>query len=154
MVTRMVPLRGGVVVRPLAIVDGNLHLSWVAMVQAIAASEVLVAPEILWIVDIRVMLEASIIALTSSSTPSSTVGRCWLLSLCTFHGSDANQSTRDRDYQGFADHHPPQVIRSNLWFLRTPPTSAFGTIGIELLFATTGYSLRPAAGRAGGGGAT
>jgi len=47
-----------IVVVPLAVVNRNSHLRGIAVVQAIGAAVVFIAVEILWVVDVRVVVEA------------------------------------------------------------------------------------------------
>ena len=63
-----------VVVVPLTVVDRNLHFLRVAIVQAIAAAEVLASVEVLGIVNIRVVLEAIEIASPLIVSPRLPVG--------------------------------------------------------------------------------
>lgn len=50
------PAIARVVVVPALIVDGNSHFRWVAMVQAVAALVVVLAPEVLGVVDVGVVV--------------------------------------------------------------------------------------------------
>lgn len=77
----VVPLRSGIVIRPLAIVDRNLHLGWIAIIETIGAAVVLVSPEVLWIINVRIVLETIVISLTIRSSPHPTVGLLRLLSV-------------------------------------------------------------------------
>jgi len=65
---------------PLLVVDGNPHFWRIAMVQAVAAAVVLLSPEILWVVDVGVVVEAIPIMGIALSSPTasvrSLVGRC------------------------------------------------------------------------------
>jgi hypothetical protein len=54
----VVPTVGRILIIPVAIVDGDLSLRSIPIVHAIAALVVLAAVEILWIVDVRIMVEA------------------------------------------------------------------------------------------------
>ena len=84
MVSPVIPARTGIVIVPTPVVHGNLHLRWIAVVQAIAALIVFAATEILWIVDIGVVVETRAIAATSGSPPSLSKGHC-LRRLCISH---------------------------------------------------------------------
>lgn len=106
----VISLRSGVVVLPLAVVNGDLHLRWVTVVKAISAAIVLVTPKVLWIVDVRIVLKTIVISLTSSSPPHATVGLLWLLCVRAFCCDESDDGTRNRYQKGFADHIPPQVI--------------------------------------------
>ena len=59
----MVAAWTGVVIMPVAIVHGNLHLWWIAIVHAITAPIVVAALEILWVENIRIVVKA--IAITT-----------------------------------------------------------------------------------------
>ena len=65
----VVPLSSWIVIIPFAVVNWDLHLSRVSLVEAIAAAIILVAIEILWIIDIRVVIESLIVAIAGSTTP-------------------------------------------------------------------------------------
>ena len=84
----MISAARGVLVVPLAIVDRNLHFRWITVVQAIAASVVLISIEILGIVDVRVVIEAMIIASPGLSSRYSAVS-VWILGI----GLGASQRT-------------------------------------------------------------
>ena len=62
-------MRSRVVVFPLAVVDGDLHFGWIAVVEAIGAAIVLAAVEVLRVVDVGVMLEAGEVAGSVAATP-------------------------------------------------------------------------------------
>lgn len=106
----VISLRSWIIVFPLAVVDGDLHLRRVPMIEAIGAAIVLVTPKVLWIVNIRIVLETIVISLTSSSSPHAAVGLLWLLCVRAFRCDESDDGTRKRDQKGFADHIPPQVI--------------------------------------------
>ncbi len=63
-----------VVVVPLFVVDRNPHLRRVPVIQAITAAEVLLPPEILGIIDVRVVVEPIPVAEIGLSTPSAAIG--------------------------------------------------------------------------------
>ena len=63
-----------VIVVPLLVVDGNPHLWRVSVVQAIATAKVLLSPEILGIVDVRIVVEPIPVAEIGLSTPGATIG--------------------------------------------------------------------------------
>ena len=63
-----------VIVVPLFVVDGNPHLWRISVVQAIATAKVLLPPEILGIVDVRIMVEPIPVTEIGLSTPSAAVG--------------------------------------------------------------------------------
>ena len=54
----MIAARRWIVVVPLLVVDRDSHLWRIAMVQVVGASVVLVAPVILWVSDVRVVIES------------------------------------------------------------------------------------------------
>lgn len=62
-----------VVVVPLLVVHRNTHLWRVPVVKAVATSVVFLSPEVLRIVDIRVVIEPIPVAEISLSTPAATV---------------------------------------------------------------------------------
>lgn len=63
-----------VVVVPLFVVDRNPHFWRIPVVQAITASEVLLPPEILGVIDIRIVVEPIPVAEIGLSTPSAAIG--------------------------------------------------------------------------------
>ena len=73
MVARVVPAVAGVHVVPLFVVNRNSHFSRIAVIQAIAALEILLPVEILRIVNIRVVVEAVPVAVVGLTTPGASV---------------------------------------------------------------------------------
>ena len=65
MVTGVVSALAWILVVPLAVVHRNLHFGWVAIVHAVAAAVVFAAVEVLWIEDIRVVVESRAVAISS-----------------------------------------------------------------------------------------
>lgn len=63
-----------IVVVPLAIIDGNSHLGRIAIVQAVGAAIVVAAPVILWVRDVRVMVELVHVDSRILAAPTGTVG--------------------------------------------------------------------------------
>jgi len=63
----------GVVVVPLSVVDRDAHFWRIAVVQAVGTSVILVAPEVLRVVDIRVVVEAIPVLGRVGLTPCATV---------------------------------------------------------------------------------
>ena len=57
-VAPVIAARRWIVVVPLLVVDRDSHLWRIAMVQVVGASVVLVAPVILWVSDVRVVIES------------------------------------------------------------------------------------------------
>ncbi len=106
----VISLRSWIIVFPLAVINGDLHLRWVTMVEAISAAIVLITPKVLWIVNVRIVLKTIVISLTSSSSPHAAVCLLWLLCVRAFCCDESDNGTRNRDQKGFADHIPPQVI--------------------------------------------
>ncbi len=81
MMAPMISLRSWIVVFPLAIVNWNLHFSRISMVKTIAAAKVFISIEVLRIVDIRIMIEAFVVAIARSATPCSAICLSLRLSL-------------------------------------------------------------------------
>ena len=50
------PAIAGVIVVPAFIVNGNSHFRWVAMIQAVAALVIILAPEVLGVIDIGIVV--------------------------------------------------------------------------------------------------
>jgi len=71
---RVEPAVARVIVVPLLVVDWNPHFWRIPVVQAITASEVLLPPEILGVIDIRIVVEPIPVAEIGLSTPSAAVG--------------------------------------------------------------------------------
>lgn len=63
----------GIVVVPLFVVDRYPHFGRIAMIQTIGTSVVLVPPEILWVVDVRIMVKSFPVLRTVGLTPRTTI---------------------------------------------------------------------------------
>jgi len=63
-----------IIVVPLLVVDGNPHFWRIPVVQAITAAKVLLSPEILGIVDVRIVIKPIPVAEIGLSTPSAAIG--------------------------------------------------------------------------------
>ena len=72
--SRMESAVAWVIVVPLFVVDGNPHLWRVSVVQAIATAKVLLTPEILGIIDVRIVVEPIPVAEIGLSSPGATIG--------------------------------------------------------------------------------
>ena len=68
-VAPVVAVIAGVIVLPLFVVNGDLHFGWITVVHAIAAAIVFVAPKVLWVVDVRIVIEPVVVATAGGSTP-------------------------------------------------------------------------------------
>jgi hypothetical protein len=62
-----------VVVVPLFVVHRNPHLGWIAVVQAIATLVVVLTPEVLWVIDIWVVIKPTPISHVGLATPTLTI---------------------------------------------------------------------------------
>lgn len=71
---RVEPAAARVIVVPLFVVNRNPHLWRIPVVQAITAAEVLLPPEILGVVDVRIVIKPIPVAEIGLSTPSSAIG--------------------------------------------------------------------------------
>lgn len=103
----VVPLPGRIFVMPFPVVDGNLHFRWVAVVQIIGTAIVLIAVVILWIIDVRVMHKAIVVAWYIGTSPSGPIS-LGLLRIC--HGNHPRQNSggkRGGDY--FLSEHPENL---------------------------------------------
>jgi hypothetical protein len=58
MVAPMVPSVGRILIIPVAVVNRDLSFGSIAIVHAIAAAVVLIPVKVLWVVDVRVVVEA------------------------------------------------------------------------------------------------
>lgn len=96
MMSPVVATIGRIVIVPLTVVDRNLHLRNITVVEAIAAAIVLVAVKVLWIVDVRVMVEPSVVSAARRTTPTAPVGLLltWLLS---FRNGCGRHASHERD---------------------------------------------------------
>ena len=72
MVTGVIATIAGIEVVPLLVVHRDSHLRGISVIQTVTTSEVLLAPEILWVVDIRVVVEPVPISGIGLSAPGST----------------------------------------------------------------------------------
>jgi len=91
--TKVVPARAWVVVVPLLVVNRNSHFSRIAVVKAIGAAVIVVAPIVLWVSDVRIVVEAVQI-LGTLLAPSCSVG----LGLCCFrlvHDGESTNANRN-----------------------------------------------------------
>ncbi len=70
---------------PLTVVYGDLHLGRVTIVHAVAAAIVLVAPKVLWVIDVRIMVEPVVVATARGTTPLLSE-RLWLLCVARLAG--------------------------------------------------------------------
>lgn len=73
MVTGVITAIGWIVIVPMLVVHRNLHFWWIAIVHIIAAAIIFVTPEILWIKNIRIMVETVVILGIHRTTPGSPV---------------------------------------------------------------------------------
>ena len=95
MVTKVVPSRAWVVVVPFLVVNRDSHFSGIAVVKTIRAAVVVVAPVVLWVRDVRIVVEAVQI-LGTLLAPSCSVGR--LLGLRCFrlvHDGESTNANRN-----------------------------------------------------------
>jgi len=93
MVTKVVPARAWVVVVPLLVVNRNSHFGRIAMVKAIGAAVVVVAPIVLWVSDVRIVVEAVQIFGTLLA-PSCSVG-LGLRSFRLVHDGESTNANRN-----------------------------------------------------------
>ena len=74
MVSGVIAAVAGIEVVPLLVIHRNPHLRRISVIQTVAALEVFLAPEVLWVVDVRVVIEAVPITEIGRSAPASSVG--------------------------------------------------------------------------------
>ena len=103
MMTPVVTMIAWVSVVPLAIVDRDLHLRWISVVQIVAAAVVLVTPEVLWVIDVWVVIEPVVVAATRGSTPLLSE-RLRLLRFARLAGHGPASQTAEYAKNGFANH--------------------------------------------------
>lgn len=99
----MVAAAGWVVIVPLLVVHGDLHLRWVAIVQAVAAAVVLVTVEILGIVHVRIVVEAVVVTTAGLSTRNSAVS-IWVLGIGLRASQHTQADRQKRSQQKFLEH--------------------------------------------------
>ena len=63
-----------VIAKPMAVVDRDPHLRRIAIVQAVGAAVVLVPPEVLWVIDVRIVVESLPILSAIGASPSPAIG--------------------------------------------------------------------------------
>lgn len=73
MVSPMVASWRRVIVVPLLVVDRDSHLCWVAMVQTVRTAEVLIAPIVVWVGDVRIVIEAAKVLRSLPVTPTCSI---------------------------------------------------------------------------------
>ena len=100
-----------VVVVPLFVVHGNPHLWRIPVVQAVATSVVLLSPEVLWVIDVRVVVKAIPVAEIGLSAPAATVRPLVRRSILGQGHIAAGQHGGD---QKMTKHHcvPPRDVRT------------------------------------------
>ena len=64
---------------PLLVIDRDSHFRWITMIQAGSRSIVLVPPEVLWVIDIRIVVESFPVLGTVRTTPDSSISSIWCL---------------------------------------------------------------------------
>ena len=113
MVARVKAALAWVVVVPLFVVDRDSHLRRIPMVHAIAATVVLLTVEILWVVNIRVVIEAVPVAGSRLATPGSSVST--LVCRCGVGNRDVAAGKHGSN-QKMAEHQvvPPRDVQRNL----------------------------------------
>jgi len=85
-----------IVVVPLPIVDGDSHLRRIAVVHVFAAAIVVRSPEVLWIVDIGVVVQPVPVLGAVALTPLCSIG---LLSLDVGDACDGQHGRRAKQYE-------------------------------------------------------
>lgn len=100
-----------VIVVPLLVVNRNSHFRWIPVIQAIAAAKVLLSPEILGVVDIRIVVKPVPVAEIGLSTPSAAISP--LVSRRVVGQSDVTAGQYGGD-QKMTKHHcvPPRDVRN------------------------------------------
>lgn len=105
-----------VVVVPLLVVDRNLHLAWIAVVEAIVAFVVVRSVEVLRIVDVRIVIKSVPILRIVGASPLSTIG---LLGLEIGYAEDRDDGCHGEQHKyGLTDHlFPPEIFsKTGSWF--------------------------------------
>lgn len=122
------PATARVIVVPLLVVHGNPHLWRITVIQAVTTLEVVLTPEILGIVDVRIVVKAIPITEIGLTTPSTTIGP--LVSRNGVRQSDVTAGQYGGD-QKMTKHHcvPPRDVRyrhvrgeyrGNIWLIPGP----------------------------------
>ena len=81
MVPPMVSSTRWVRIVPAPVIDRDSHFLWVTMIHTVAATVVLVAPKILWIINVRIVVIPIPVLSVLLSTPSFAIGPLSLWSL-------------------------------------------------------------------------
>ena len=78
MVSVVVTATVGIGVVPLFVVDGNPHFRWITVIQVGTGSVIFISPEVLWVIDIGIVIETFPVRIPVSSTPDASVSavRC------------------------------------------------------------------------------
>ena len=64
---------------PLLVIDRDTHFRRVTVIQVGTRSIVLVPPEILWVIDIRIVIESFPVLGTLGTTPDASISSIWRL---------------------------------------------------------------------------
>ena len=69
----------GIGIVPLLVIDRDSHFRWITVIQAGPRPIVLVTPEVLWVIDIRIVVEPFPVLGTVRTTPDSSIRSIWCL---------------------------------------------------------------------------
>ena len=72
----MAPVVGSVrwiVIVPLAVVNRDLHFGRITIIQAVATAVIFVPVEVLWVVDVRIVLESRVVSVARPATPRTAI---------------------------------------------------------------------------------
>ena len=117
MMAPVVPSVVRILIMPVAIVNGNLRFRCIAVVHVIAAAVVLTAIEILWIVNVRIVVESRVVAVAGCSTPASTISLLRLLRVRYRSGRNAGNQGQGDNHQRLTNHNsPPRTLA----YLKSP----------------------------------
>ena len=121
-----------IVIVPLAVVNRDLHFGRIPIVQAIAATVILVAVEILLVVDVRIVLESRVVSVARSATPRTAISiRLLGLRVRSAHNSNDYRERCDEDCPTQHDL-PPGMVSFSLFANTTRHVRLEGMIGLNL----------------------
>ena len=92
----MVSLIHWVVIVPLTVVDGNLHLRHVSMIQTVAAAVVVIPVEILRVIDVGIVVKPRVVPAARSVAPTAAISLL-LIGLLSVRNGCGRHASHERD---------------------------------------------------------
>jgi len=112
-VAAVVATRLRIIVLPLFVVDRDPHLWRITMVHAFAAAVVVVAPEVLWVIDVRIVVKPLHVLVAVVTTPGATERMVGCTGFTGGEGGAENGDAPQRENQ-LANHKTPLMFAYGL----------------------------------------